>query len=497
MLSSPRRFAGPLPTACVIAALALSADAADELPAATDGEPTARRSASELARRPDERRPDRGHVVDIFGRAVRLGGEHEITHDTRLNFDFDGDRRRDRARLDQQLKLEASFAPAAASTVFVQLVGISEIDTWRQAGSEESFGEIRRGQTWIFAARPGGLPLDLQAGRIGLVEPRSWWWDQDIDALRLYLGNGDDWLVEMGVGRQVMPVSSEERGIAPDEQDVVRGFGRAAWMWRKRHNLELYGLLARDRSGRPEPGRLVRDRRADGVDADLDWFGLRAIGEERSAGGHRVGYWLELAQVRGTEWRTDFADVNDKLVTVERNRRQRVAGHAWDAGVRWSLPGPSRPTVWAGWASGSGDGDPGDGVDHAFRQTGLHSNKARFGGVKRFRYYGELFRPELSNLTIGTLGLSLRFLGNSSVDLVLHDYRQRRASDRLPRSRLDADPTGDDRDLGHELDLLFVFRESARVEFVVDLAAFRAGGAFGAQQGDTARFIKFEMTLNF
>lgn len=497
MPSLRRRLTGLLANTCAIAALAPSVGAAAEPPGATDAEQPARRSGTELARRPDERRPEGGYTVDILGQSVRFGGEYEITYETRRNFDFDPARRRDRAEVDQELKLEASFEPAPDSAVFLQLVGVSEIDTWRQGRKEESFGALRRGQTWVFVAKPGGLPLDLQVGRIGLVESRSWWWDDDIDAVRVYLGNADNWLVEMGIGQEVTTASTEEPGIDPKEDRLARGFGRAAWMWRKRHNLEFFWLLARDRSGRPEHGRILRERRADEFDADLDWFGLRAIGEERSAGGHRFGYWLDLARVRGTEWRTDFDDVNSKLVIVDRNRRQRVAGSAWDAGVRWSLPGPARPTAWLGWASGSGDGNPDDGVDHAFRQTGLHANKARFGGVKRFRYYGELFRPDLSNLTIGALGLSLRFLENSSVDLVLHDYRQRRARNRLAESRLDRNPTGESRDLGRELDLVFAFRESPHLEFVTTFAAFRAGSAFGPHEGNTARFIKFGMTVNF
>ena len=501
MPSLRRRFAGSLPNTCALAALALTVGAAvpaaaAEPPAAAEAERPARRSGADLARRPDERRPEGGYTVDIFGQSVRFSGEHEITHETRRNFDFNRERRRDRARLDQELKLEASFTPAPGASVFLQLVAISEIETWRQSGKKESFGELKRGQTWVFVARPGGLPLDLQAGRIGLIEPRSWWWDADLDAVRVYLGRSSDWLVETGLGQRLMPVSTDERGIDAKEEGLARWFGRAAWMWRKRHNVEFYWLLARDRSGRPASGRIVRERRADESDADLDWFGLRAAGEERS-GGHRFGYWLDLARVRGTDWRTDFDDAGANRVVADGNRRQRVAGSAWDAGMRWSLPGPARPTLWLGRASGSGDGNPDDDVDHAFRQTGLHANKARFGGVKRFRYYGELFRPELSNLAISSLGISLRFLENSSVDLVLHEYRQRRASNRLADSRLDRNPTGDSRELGRELDLLFAFRESPRMEFTATFAAFRSGSAFGPRSGDTAHFIKLGMTVNF
>lgn len=121
------------------------------------------------------------------------------------------------------------------------------------------------------------------------------------------------------------------------------------------------------------------------------------------------------------------------------------------------------------------DGNADDGVVKAFRQTGLQEKKGRFGRVMRFHYYGELFRPELSNLAIGSLGLSMRFLKNSSVDLVLHSYRERHASRRLADSRLERNPTGNSRDLGRELDLVLAFRESEQLEFITALGAFRAG----------------------
>ena len=497
----------PLISALALASLAMPAGAADDTPAAvaekqllpeissTAADQEVRRADAGLARRPDERRPEEGHTFELFGQSMRFSGEHEVTHQTRRNFDLDHHRARDRARLDQELKLELSFAPAADTSVFLQLVGLSEIDTWRESGDEESFGAVERGQMWVFFAQPGGLPLDVQAGRIGLIESRSWWWDDDLDAIRLLFGDSR-WLLETGVSRQLMPVSTDEEGIDPEREDLARWFGRAAWLWRKRHNLELYWLLARDRSGRPGVGRIVREERADAVDGDVGWYGVRAIGEERS-GGHRFGYWVDAARLTGREWRTGFDDVTSKLVRITDQRRPRVDASAWDVGVRWSLPGRARPTAWLGWASGSGDGNPDDGVDHTFRQTGLQENKGRFGGVKRFRYYGELLRPELANLTVGSLGLSLRFLDHSSVDLVLHDYRQRRASDRLIDTRLDRDPTGQSRDLGREIDLFFAFRESERIEFTASLAAFRAGRAFGADKGEVAHFLEVGMTVNF
>jgi hypothetical protein len=75
-----------------------------------------------------------------------------------------------------------------------------------------------------------------------------------------------------------------------------------------------------------------------------------------------------------------------------------------------------RPALTAAYAVGSGDDNPGHRVDGAFRQTGLQENEARWTGITRFKYYGELLDPELNNLTVVTVGLGLRPTKRSSLD---------------------------------------------------------------------------------
>ena len=492
--------ARPLALAIALACCTMTPQAAAQTEEdSTDGAQARRPRAvtSELARRPDERRSDSGRTITLFGTPFRFAGEWEIGHESRINHDLDEDKRRDRGTLEQEVKLEASAAIGAGSSIFLQLIGASEIETLRENGPVESFGEVKRGQMWLFTPRPGGLPFDLQIGRLSLVEDRSWWWDDDLDALRLFVG-GDDWVLEAGVARQLFAVSTAERGIIDAEEDgLTRWFGRAAWTWRKRHTVEGYLMLSRDGSGQLAEGTLIHERRVDESDADLTWFGLRATGEEKLDGGHRVGYWLDLARLTGKERLTDYDGADGNREVADDTTRRSVDAHAWDLGVRWSWPGHSRPTLWAGWAVGSGDKDEDDGQDEAFRQTGLEENKARFGGVKRFRYYGELMRPTLSNLDIRSVGGSMRFWKKSSVDLVLHDYRQREASEDLAASRITESPTGDSRALGQEIDLFVAVRESPSAEVLVSLATFRAGSAFGKRSGERAWFGDVVLNVNF
>ena len=441
---------------------------------------------SALSRRPDERRPSQQATTQLFGRDLVLGGQYELTHQTRENFDLDSAVRRNRSRLDQELKLEALYRARPDVSVFVQAVGLAENDTHRSSGARTSERSLERGQTWVYFSDLASGALGLQAGRVALVDPRTWWWDEDLDAVRLLAGRGD-WLLETGLARELGRKSSEEPRIDPEQDGVVRWFGRAAWQWTSGHTVETYWLRARDHSSQPSAGTVLPEDAADASDPRLRWIGLRAAGDQRLGGSHRLGYWVDTGWVRGHETVTDFDDAPSGQVRSNGSSTQAVRGQGFDTGLMWTLPGAWRPTLTAAYARG----------DHGYRQTGLQENKARFRGVNRFRYYGELLRPDLSNLEIRTLAFGFRFLPRSSLEIVLHDYRQVDASRSLASDRLDADPLGTERSLGRELDLVLGIREWERVELAARLARFRAGAAFGPRQGEHATLLELAMTLVF
>lgn len=504
---SPMRGRAPRPgTFALVLALVLAvpsagaiepvAPDAEELMAAAPDGPEKKERGKGLARRPDERRPDVQFSTTLFGRPLTLGGQWEIVHQSRQNFDLNSAVARNRSRLDQELKLEAFHRTTETASVFVQAVGLSEIDTHRSTGHRTSEHWLERGQMWIYAEDLAGAPVALQIGRIGLIEPRTWWWDDNLDAVRVYVGRRD-WLIETGVGRELARVSSADRHIDPEQDGVLRWFGRAAWEWRRRHTLEGYWLATRDTSERPVPGAVFDEDRADASDADLRWFGLRALGDERPGQGRRFGYWIDAAWVRGRETLGRLRDVSPGLARFDRVTEQKVRGQAIDLGAMWTFGTSMRPTATLAYARGTGDSTPGDGVDRAYRQTGLQENKGRYRGVNRFRYYGELFRPELSNLSIATAAFGFRFRERSSLELVFHDYRQVHPSTVIRDSRLNAAPNGVDRHLGREFDVILGVRESPRVEFAAVLGAFRAGSAFGAREGERAYYVEFEVTFVF
>ncbi len=225
----------------------------------------------------------------------------------------------------------------------------------------------------------------------------------------------------------------------------------------------------------------------DPSDLRARWVGLRASGEWRVENGPRLAYWADTSWLSGRERLTAFDEQVDGTFNAAATTSRRLSGNAFDIGATGSLALPLRPSLTVGYARGSS----------GYRQTGLHENKARFAGVKRWQRYGELLQPELSNLSVATVGTGVRVLDNSSIELVAHRYRQVRAADSLRNARLSADPQGNSRAVGRELNLLLAVRESKRVEFLLKASRFKPGAAFAPGERDSARALEFVVTVNF
>ena len=172
------------------------------------------------------------------------------------------------------------------------------------------------------------------------------------------------------------------------------------------------------------------------------------------------------------------------------------AGYGVDLLGAYHFDAPLSPHVILGYAFGSGDSDPDDDRDDAFRQTGLQGNETEVGGLTPFRYYGEAFDPELSNLSIFTAGLGARPTAELSADLVYHYYLQDQAADELRDSALDAEPTGESKRLGSEIDLVLGFEEEGDFQVRGFLGYFMPGRAFD-DGADAALFARIEALYEF
>ena len=435
----------------------------------------------------DERRPEQAASVDLFGKTVELGGSWEYTDERRRNFDLDNVNARDRRAREHELKLEARTRLGTNTHAFAQIVGLHETRRTQGTDGKRVTHSAERGQMWVQQDRIGGTPWSLQVGRVELLDRRAWWWDEDLDAIRARYDAGA-WRLDTGVAREVLRKSSAERGVPPASRGVTRFFGQATWLWAPRHALDAFWLVQSDSSSRPASGAAFANADAtDPSDLRARWLGLRATGEWRIDNGPRLAYWADTAWLSGREHVSAFDEQEDGRFIAGATTKRRMSGNALDVGATASLALPLRPSLTVGYARGSS----------GFRQTGLHENKARAGGAKRWQRYGELLQPELANLSVASLGAGVRVLDNSSIELMTHRYRQVRASDRIAGSRLSTDPQGSNRSLGREVNLLVAVRENKRIEFTVKASVFKPGAAFAPDRRASARAVEFGVAVNF
>ena len=446
-----------------------------------------------LTQRQDTRRPDLPFSVALGGRPLTITGDYSLSYRERKNFGLDDTAR---SNLDQEAKLELFYPYRDDLYFFAEAKVFDERGLRRTDGKVRTAdGGVKRGQMWIFLEGLGQGRVGLQLGRQNFKETREWWWDDDLDAARMYFDQGP-LHVELGLAKELARESSIEDGMDPRQKGVYRAIGQASWLWASRQSIELYAMHQDDRSPREAVGSTVLASVEDDSDAKLTWLGLRAIGQRSTDGLGSFKYWADVGVVRGRDTTFKFDDAGDGRSSVDDSTSRKVRGHAFDVGLSWEAPLAWRPSMTIGYAQGSGDDGSGS-TDRSFRQTGLHNNKARFFGVNRFRYYGELLRPELSNLTVTTLAFGVPFFNRSSVELVHHRYRQVKAADFMRDVSVNGDLTGDSRDIGSEFDLIFGFRDLARWDFSLVASRFKAGKAYGEQSGKAAHLILFEATYNF
>lgn len=452
--------------------------------------------ATTLIRRPDDRRPKDQFSTVIAGRPLTIGGEYNFEFDDRVDFELGADFD-DITRIDQELQLEFFYPFTEEVSLFAELKALDqrEIDAEDPARDRDlrTNTQLQRGEMWLFVDRLFSPQTGLQLGRQDFREKREWWWDEDLDAVRFYYDE-DDVHLQIALAQELAKISNKQDFIDPEQEDVTRILGNLVWQWRKRQLLELYFLDQHDGSSDYILTQVVTRDEEDEVDGDFTWFGARARGKIKFKHAGRLLYWLDTAWVTGEETDYDFDPVTrevDDIDTID------VDGSAFDLGASWSTRLPGRPAFTLGYARGSGDATAGDGVDKAFRQTGLQDNNGRFHGVNRFRYYGELLRPELSNLEILTLAYGQPLGVRSSLEVVYHRYQQVHADNDVRDARLRIDPNGIDTDIGEELDFVLGFRKWQHVDIEAVLGLFRAGDAYGVNSGDTARFMKLEFTYNF
>lgn len=442
----------------------------------------------------DNKRPDDQFQVDLFGRPLTIGGEYEFEPTYREDYSL-GNEPDDTLKLKQHLQIELLYQASQDITLFAKAKFKHNADLYIEDGDEHSDSSFVRGETWIQFDNLADGGLGTRIGRQNFSDKREWWWDEDLDAIRVYY-QVPNLLFEYSLAEELGRTSTKD-DIDPEDDDIRRQLGRIKWNWARKQSLELFLFNHNDRSKTPGEDMILPDNSEDEFDADLSWIGLRAMGRIKNRKLGRFKYWVDTGYVRGEETIIDFDDLDDKTIIVDETDKYDVEGWGFDIGVTWISKLKGEPRFTLSYAQGSGDSDTNNDTDRNYRQTGIHDNNAKFGGVDSFKYYGEVLRPDLSNIKISTLAVGYSLLNSSSIEFLFHNYRQVHAAEEIRGSKLRIDPNGISRDIGNELDIVLGLEEWKHLEMELVLGLFKAGNAFGDNAGDTAKTAIFKLKYNY
>jgi alginate production protein len=382
---------------------------------------------------------------------LTFGAQLEVEYIFARNLDLTDAVSDDLSLLTPELQLALSFDPSPHFQAFVNLELAQEFALSAPQGEARrlSIG-LKEAFIHVKDMAPGGLAL--QVGRQRFKDEREWLYDEDLDAVRAFWSPAD----------LELQLSVSRLGLVREDFLDETSTGQTT-------NYLLHGRYRFGGVVAPAAYVFVRDDRSPERDSPA-FIGLQASGVL----GETLAYWLELAHALGREG------------------ERKIRGWGVDGGVTYMFNVPLRPALTVAYAFGSGDGTPGNRVNGSFRQTGLQENEARWTGVTRFKYYGEVLDPELSNITIITGGLGLRPTPQTSVDLVYHEYRQETASTLIRTAALAADPNGLSRELGRELDVVVGYGGVTGLELTGVFGAFLPGQAFPKADGSIFVRVKLE-----
>ena len=300
----------------------------------------------------------------------------------------------------------------------------------------------------------------LQVGRQRFIDSRRWLFNENMDAIRLGY-QYEQFSVELSVSQlNLVQRNLLRREAEEDEEGFVNYYAYADYKFGKKNHIGLFALYQdQQRLGTAQPITV----------------GLQTSGRLFD----NLKYWLQTAAVRGSDG------------------GQRIRGEAIDVGLTQVFDRAWEPSLTIGYAYGTGDSDPNDNVDARFRQTGFQGNSDKLNGVARFKYYGEVLDPRLTNLMVFTGGVGIKPISKTSFDLVYHYYLQDHASKRIGGSDLDTDPTGLSKHIGSEVDLVVGYQGIPHLQTKFVLGYFFPGKAFNDTWHDGAFLASFLLRYNF
>lgn len=441
----------------------------------------------------NNRRPDDQFTFDLFGRPLTIGGELELSY--RNNVSLDSDDNNYKASIAPSLTIEFLYQISDSISLFAD----GTVFYSKEYGeNEKQDADLERGQSWLLFEEIFDTNFDFKIGSQYFSDERTWWWDKVLDGISVeYFG--DDWEGEISITQAMLPLATQDNRIEPSDKNLSWLLARLSLEFAEDHWIELFYTLQHDHSYTEQEGDIINVDQEDDTDADVHWLGLRANGTWETDREGEFDYWLDLGYMYGEETtiETSEEDGVPGSAMVEEVKTGLIRGWAFDAGLKWHTEWLLDSTITLGYAIGSGELDEDGSLQYAYRQTGIGDNSDFFGDVNYISYYGELLVPELSNLRILTLGISIPLDTQTGLDIVYHKYDQYERVDFIQGVDLNIDPGGTNTDIGQEIDITLGIRGSKNWEIELVGSIFKAGNAYEEDSGKIFSGLSFQYNYNF
>lgn len=386
------------------------------------------------------------------------------------DYDLDNDNEEDESTHKIEANYKLSIEMGRRMEVFLE-TELSRRDFLESDPDRSEKGwELKINQAF-FGIKDEDGSLRLRTGRQTFKDKMEWLYDADLDGFRLtHRVNDFSWelaVVENDLLDDDILFKGDLIDDGRERNKVVRNLFLTAGYSPNRDLDLLWYLIFRDEQE-------FEDNRPD----DLYFAGFQSVGDIGSG----LGHWFNVAYLEGERQRSK--DVRE------------IEAYGYDLGLTLVGDYSAKPSLTIGYAFGTGDAERNQGKDTNFRQTGLEDNYYKFNGVSKFKYLGQIVDPEITNISIATLGFGLHLSKRSSLDIVYHIYQQDKAVDRLIGTDLDLKPIGSNRELGQEVDIIYGNRSTKNIYMQAVLAVFEPGPAFD-ENADMAYFASFEIGYKF
>lgn len=413
-------------------------------------------------------------------------------------------------------KIGAYLYPTEHITSYVEVRGLytegvaSSDNDNDDDSADTSFAELR--QAWVEFDQLFGIdPASLKLGRQRFYETRGLWWNRDLDAARLAIKSDiTNGFIAVGENQSVYRIGSDNE-LDRDDEDRLRVLGELSHQYAPSHIIEGRFLYEDDHSDTAAIGSNIEVNDRDTEDLNVLWSGVRAQGQfiPSQSTLAQISYRADIIGVAGEETITSTTNgPSSDLRTVTAINDRDVLGWAFDGSIDFLLDHTLEPTLTLAYAYGSGDDGSGD--NNAFRQSDLDGNTSLFPKNRvssPLRNYGEVLRPELSNIHIANAGLNFPVLKTSDVNINYFSYWLDEESTGLRSSQITAPLNGQDNYLGQALDISTNINIGKEMNLQspllknsalrIKLGGFEAGDAYGAEDGEYAYRGSTELRIKF